>query len=92
MKNSECLFSGLQILNSTAGVYARQEGTIRREWIKQLGIPVVAYRPYLNNTAAFVGGMMDCTKPVRMQLWQIAIANVWMTRGPMIKNISYQVH
>lgn len=81
MKNSEMIVFWSSDPESTAGVYAGQEGTIRREWIKELGIPVVHIDPYFNNTAAFVGGRWIAPRPGTDAAMAIAIANVWMNEG-----------
>ncbi len=39
------------------------EGTIRREWARQLGIKMVHIDPYLNHTAAHLGGKWISPKP-----------------------------
>ncbi|MDR2487270.1 MAG: molybdopterin-dependent oxidoreductase, partial [Clostridiales Family XIII bacterium] len=66
---------------STSGVYGAQEGTIRREWAKQLGIPAVHIDPYYNATAAFMGGRWICPRPGTDTALALSIAQVWLTEG-----------
>lgn len=93
MKNSDMIVFWSSDPESTAGVYAAQEGTIRREWIKELGIPVVHIDPYFNNTAAFVGGRWIAPRPATDTAMALAIAYVWMTEGlydkEYVKNRTY---
>ena len=63
MKNAEMIVFWSSDPESTSGVYGAQEGTIRREWIKQLNIPVVHIDPYLNSTASFMGGRWIAPRP-----------------------------
>jgi trimethylamine-N-oxide reductase (cytochrome c) len=81
MQNSELIVFWSSDPESTSGVYAAQEGTVRREWIKSLGIPVVHIDPYCNSTAAFLGGRWICLKPGTDAAMALAIANVWLDEG-----------
>lgn len=81
MKNADMIVFWSSDPETTAGVYAGQEGTIRREWIKQMGMKVVHIDPYLNSTAAFVGGRWFSPKPGTDAAMAIAIAQVWMEEG-----------
>ena len=49
----------------TNGVYGSFEGTIRRQWAQELGIKMVHIDPYLNETAAFMGGKWIAPDPLR---------------------------
>ena len=40
---------------ATSGVYGAHEGTVRRQWLKELGIPCVHIDPYHNHTAQLAG-------------------------------------
>ncbi|MGD0917159.1 MAG: molybdopterin-dependent oxidoreductase [Thermodesulfobacteriota bacterium] len=66
---------------STGGVYHAMEGTIRRFWLKELGIKVVHIDPYLNHTAGLLGGKWLATRPAAGNAMALAIAYVWMTEG-----------
>lgn len=81
MKNAEMIVFWSSDPETTSGVYAAQEGTIRREWVKQLGIPVVHIDPYFNSTAAFMGGRWIAPRPGTDAAMALAIAYVWLTVG-----------
>ena len=66
---------------STSGIYGGQEGTIRRSWLKKLGIKVVHIDPYFNHTAAFLGGKWLAPQPGTDTALALAIAYVWITEG-----------
>ena len=66
---------------ATAGVYGAHEGTIRRQWLKDLGIPFVHIDPFQNNTASWMGGKWLAPRPGTDSAMVLAIANVWMTEG-----------
>ena len=81
MQNADMIVFWSSDPETTAGVYGAQEGTIRRSWIKELGIKVVHIDPYQNSTAAFVPGRWIAPKPGTDTAMAIAIANVWMNEG-----------
>ena len=66
---------------STSGIYAGYEGTLRRTWLKELGIPTVHIEPYLNATAAFLGGKWIAPRPGTDTALALAIAQVWIAEG-----------
>jgi len=86
MKNAEMIVFWSADPESTSGVYGGQEGTIRREWVKQLGIPVVHVDPYLNSTAAFMGGRWIAPRPATDAAMALAIAYVWLKNGTYDKD------
>ena len=65
----------------TNGVYGSFEGTVRRRWGKDLGIPMVHIDPYLNETAAWLGGKWLAPRPTTSPALAHAIAYVWMREG-----------
>lgn len=79
LKNAEMIVFWSSDPESTAGVYGAQDGTIRREWFKKLGLPVVHIDPYCNSTAAFMGGRWIAPKPGTDAALALAIAWVWLT-------------
>lgn len=81
MQNAEMIVFWSADPESTSGVYGAQEGTIRREWVKQLNIPVVHIDPYLNSTAAFMGGRWIGPRPGTDTAMALAIAYVWLQNG-----------
>ena len=66
---------------ATSGVYGAHDGTIRRQWLKDLGIPCVHIDPYFNHTASFMGGKWLAPRPGTDSAMVLAIAHVWMTEG-----------
>jgi trimethylamine-N-oxide reductase (cytochrome c) len=64
---------------STSGVYGAFEGTVRRQWLKELGVRFVHIDPYYNNTAALFGGKWIAPRPATGNAMALAIAYVWMT-------------
>ncbi|MBQ9980145.1 MAG: molybdopterin-dependent oxidoreductase [Oscillospiraceae bacterium] len=81
MQNAEMIVFWSSDPESTSGVYAAQEGTIRRNWIKDLGIEVVHIDPYLNSTASFLGGRWISPRPATDTPLALAIAYTWITEG-----------
>ncbi len=65
----------------TNGVYGSFEGTTRRLWAKELGIDMVHIDPYLNETAAFLGGKWIAPKPSTSPALAQAITYVWIKEG-----------
>lgn len=57
------------------------EGTVRREWAKELGIPMVHIDPFLNHTAAHLGGKWISPKPGTDSALAQALCYVWITEN-----------
>ncbi len=64
---------------STSGVYGAFEGTVRRQWLKALGIKMVHIDPFYNHTAALLGGKWLAPRPATGNALALAIAFVWIT-------------
>ena len=64
---------------STSGVYGAFEGTVRRQWAKELGIKMVHIDPFYNHTAALMGGKWLAPRPDTGNAMALAIAYVWIT-------------
>ncbi|MFH0728734.1 MAG: molybdopterin-dependent oxidoreductase [Pseudomonadota bacterium] len=64
---------------STSGVYAGMEGSVRRLWAKELGIEFVHIDPHYNHTAALLGGKWLAPRPATGNALALAIAYVWIT-------------
>ncbi len=64
---------------ATSGVYGGMEGTVRRQWLKDLGIKCVHIDPYFNHTAALLGGKWLAPRPATSAALAHAIAYVWIT-------------
>ncbi len=57
------------------------EGAQRREWAKELGIKMVHIDPYLNHTAAHLGGKWIAPRPGTDPALAQAICHVWIAEG-----------
>jgi molybdopterin guanine dinucleotide-containing S/N-oxide reductase-like protein len=66
---------------ATSGVYAAFEGTVRRQWLKELGIKMVHIDPFYNHTAALLGGKWFAPRPATGNSLALSIAYVWITEG-----------
>jgi len=66
---------------TTSGVYAAFEGTVRRQWLKDLGIRMIHIDPFYNHTAALFGGKWLAPKPGTSHAMALAIAYVWITEN-----------
>jgi len=86
MKNAEMIVYWSADPESTNGVYGAQEGTVRREWVKQLGIPIVHIDPYMNCTAGFMGGRWIAPRPGTDTAMALAIAYTWLKNGTYDKD------
>ena len=64
---------------ATSGAYGAYEGTIRRQWLKQLPVTHVHIDPYFNDTAQFLGGKWIAPRPTTDPALALAIAYVWIT-------------
>ncbi len=64
---------------ATPGSYAGFESTVRRQWLKELGVKMVHIDPYYNHTAAFLGGKWLAPRPDYGNAMALAIAFVWIT-------------
>ena len=57
------------------------EGTVRREWARELGIRMVHIDPFLNHTAAHLGGKWISPKPGTDPAMAQALCYIWITEG-----------
>jgi len=79
LKNCEMMVFWSSDPESTSGVYAGMEGTVRRQWMKELGIKMVHIDPFYNHTAALFGGKWFAPRPATSHAMAFAIAYVWIT-------------
>ena len=63
---------------ATSGGYGAFEGTVRRQWLKDLGIKLVHIDPFYNHTAALFGGKWLAPRPATGNALALAIAYVWI--------------
>ncbi len=66
---------------ATNGAYGAFEGTLRRQWLKELGIKMVHIDPFYNHTAALFGGKWFAPRPATGNSLGLAIAYVWITEN-----------
>jgi trimethylamine-N-oxide reductase (cytochrome c) len=80
LQNCDMIVSWAADPESTSGSYGAQEGTVRRQWLKnpKLGIKVVHVDPYYNSTAQFLPGKWFAPRPTTSVAMAMAIAYVWI--------------
>ena len=66
---------------STNGGYAGFEGTLRRQWLKELGVQFVHIDPHCNPTAQLLGGRWIPIRPQTDAALAQAIMYVWVKEG-----------
>ncbi|OIR03514.1 pyrogallol hydroxytransferase large subunit [mine drainage metagenome] len=79
MKEAEMVVFWSADPETTSGSYSAHEGTPRRQWLREMGIEVVHIDPYLNHTAALLGGKWIAPKPATDAAMGMAIAYVWIS-------------
>jgi trimethylamine-N-oxide reductase (cytochrome c) len=86
LQNCEMIVFWAADPETTSGSYGAQEGTVRRQWLKKLGIKVIHIDPYYNSSAQFLPGKWLCPKPTTSPALAMAIAYVWIDEGLYDKN------
>jgi molybdopterin guanine dinucleotide-containing S/N-oxide reductase-like protein len=81
LKQAEMIVFWSSDPEATGGVYAAFEGTVRRQWLKELGIKMVHIDPFYNHTAALFGGKWFAPRPSTGNSLALAIAYVWIMEG-----------
>jgi len=83
LQNAEMIVFWSADPETTSGSYGAQEGTIRRQWLKdkELGIKVVHVDPFYNSSAQFLPGKWFAPKPTTSVAMAMAIAYVWIEEG-----------
>jgi len=79
LKNCELMVFWSSDPETTAGAYGGMEATVRRQWLKELGIKFVHIDPYYNHTAAWLGGKWFAPRTTTEHAMALAIAYVWIT-------------
>ena len=64
---------------TSGGVYAAFESTIRRQWLKELGVKMVFIDPFYNHTAAAYSDKWFAPRPDTGNAMACAIAYIWIT-------------
>jgi anaerobic selenocysteine-containing dehydrogenase len=79
LKNCEMVVFWSSDPESTGGIYGAFEGTVRRQWLKELGVKFIHVDPYYNHTAALFGGKWFAPKPGTENAMALAIVHTWIT-------------
>jgi len=79
LQNCEMIVFWSSDPEATSGVYGAGDGTIRRQWMEELGIKVVHIDPFFNHTAALFPGKWLAPRPGTDNALIHAIAYVWIT-------------
>ena len=79
LKNCEMVVFWSSDPEATSGVYGAGDGTIRRQWLEELGIKIVHIDPYFNHTAALFPGKWLAPRPGTDSAMVLALAYVWIT-------------
>ena len=67
--------------SSCNGVYAGNEGNVRRRWLKELGVKMIVIDPYLNHTQALLGDKWFSPRLGTDVAMGLGIAYTWLTEG-----------
>ena len=80
LQNSEMIVFWSADPETTSGSYGAQEGTVRRQWLKnpKLGVKIVHIDPFYNSSAQFLPGKWLAPKPTTSVATAMAIAYVWI--------------
>jgi molybdopterin guanine dinucleotide-containing S/N-oxide reductase-like protein len=81
MKNAEMIVFWSSDPETTAGIYSGQESTIRRFWLKELGIKMVFIDPFFNFTAMNFSEKWFAPRPGTDSALAASIAYIWITEG-----------
>jgi len=79
LKHAEMVVFWSSDPEATNGLYAGYEGTIRRQWAKDLGIKFVHIDPHWNQTAGHFGGKWIAPRPGTDPALAQALCHVWIT-------------
>ncbi len=79
LQNAEMIVFWSSNPEATTGIYSGLEGSVRRRWLRDLGIPMVHVDPHLNDTAQFLGGKWIAPRPTTSPALALAIAHVWIS-------------
>ena len=66
---------------TNTGIYSAHESTIRRYWLKELGVKMVFIDPFYNHTAGLIGDKWFSPKIGTDHALSFAIAYTWLTEG-----------
>ena len=81
LKHAEMVVFWSSDPEATNGLYAGYEGTVRRQWAKDLGIKFVHIDPHWNQTAGHFGGKWIAPRPGTDPALAQALCHVWISEG-----------
>lgn len=81
LKNTEMIVFWSSDPEATSGIYSGFESTIRRQWLKDLGVEMVFIDPYYNATAQMFSDKWLAPRPGTDNCLALAIAYTWITEG-----------
>lgn len=79
LKHAEMVVFWSSDPEATNGLYAGYEGTVRRQWAKDLGIKFVHIDPHWNQTAGHFGGKWIAPRPGTDPALAQALCHVWIS-------------
>ncbi|OGO22150.1 MAG: pyrogallol hydroxytransferase large subunit [Chloroflexi bacterium RBG_16_50_9] len=86
LKNTELIVFWSADPNATSGIYNGHESTIRRFWLKELGVKMVFIDPYYNFTAMNFADKWLAPRPGTDAALAAAIAYVWIDENLLDKD------
>ena len=81
LQNTEMIVFWSSDPETNTGIYSAHESTIRRYWMKDLGIKMVFIDPFYNHTAGLIGDKWFSPKIGTDHALSFAIAYTWLTEG-----------
>jgi trimethylamine-N-oxide reductase (cytochrome c) len=81
IKNCEMMVFWSSDPETTSGIYGAFESTIRRRWLKELGVKMVFIDPYYNHTNGLLGGKWFAPRLGTDAALALAIAHTWLIEG-----------
>ena len=81
LQNAEMIVFWSADPETNTGIYAAHESTIRRAWLKELGVKMVFIDPFYNHTAGLIGDKWFSPKIGTDHALSFAIAYTWLTEG-----------
>jgi trimethylamine-N-oxide reductase (cytochrome c) len=81
LKHAEMIVFWSSDPETNGGIYSAHESTIRRKWLKELGVKMVFIDPHYNHTAAWIGDKWFSPKIGTDHALSFAIAYTWLSEG-----------
>ena len=81
LQNTEMIVFWSSDPETNTGIYAAHESTVRRQWMKDLGIKMVFIDPFYNHTAGLIGDKWFSPKIGTDHALSFAIAYTWLDEG-----------